>query len=85
MYSLYCPICQGLITRDNMMTKHHLYPVRYSKHWTKDLGNQTVKLCRKCHDIIEMIIRCKEIRRGGMLKTYEYKKIWEDLIEIQRR
>jgi 5-methylcytosine-specific restriction endonuclease McrA len=58
-----CPRCLEF----KPLTVHHVLPRRF-------FGNNIfrVRLCRRCHDIIEDVIRKLEQDRGGKLKNKEY-------------
>ena len=61
-----CPKCLEF----HPLTMHHVKPKRF-------YGNNIfrVRICRKCHDFLEDIIRKLELGRGGRLKGIEYVEI----------
>ncbi len=39
----FCPVCDGAFTKENPITRHHVFPVKWYK------GSPVVAICNKCH------------------------------------
>ena len=50
MFKDICPKCK----KHKALTRHHIKPKRFFK------SSQTIKICRHCHDDLEMIIPKRE-------------------------
>ena len=66
-----CPKCLEITE----LTKHHILPKRYFK---KKNDYMVLHICRKCHDILEIIIKKKE--KYNELSKEEYIGIAQQFI-----
>jgi transcription elongation factor Elf1 len=63
-----CPKCK----KDKPLTRHHIKPIR---HFGKKHNNDTVLICRDCHDELEQIIPFQ------LMPVMEYFKIVDLFLE----
>lgn len=70
-----CPKCLREFSTDVMKSRHHILPTRWFKR-QKDA--ETIKICRKCHDDLEILIQREE--KGKRLRWMRYYELVNEFL-----